>query len=189
MSQILQLDIAGNACGWISNRHAISMVASDRVIAGMGEKNFIFRGGHNRITGLRSEMTVNSIVLTTEKVVSHRLLSDYEPPLTNRALFVRDQFLCLYCGNRFATPQLTRDHVIPRSRGGGDGWSNSASCCRKCNQAKGNRTPEEWNRLLLAVPYMPNWHEYLYLKNSNRIITDQIDFLKTRFRVNSPLLQ
>ena len=40
------------------------------------------------------------------------------PLLTNRTLFQRDRNLCLYCGVQFAHSSLTRDHVIPASRGG-----------------------------------------------------------------------
>ncbi len=43
--------------------------------------------------------------------------------LTNRYLFRRDSYLCMYCGNKFTPKQLTRDHIIPRSRGGKDSWT------------------------------------------------------------------
>lgn len=48
---------------------------------------------------------------------------------------------CHYCGSE---NELTRDHVMPRSRGGTDDASNIVFACRSCNSAKGNRTPEEW---------------------------------------------
>lgn len=189
MTPILQLDIAGNPSTWVSHRDAISMVASDRVIIGLGDNEFLFRGGYNRLTGKRSEITVNSILLTRERVTSNRLDGSFEPPLTNKALFARDQYLCLYCGEEFSSQQLTRDHIIPSSRNGDESWSNSATACRRCNTAKGNQTPEEWGRLLLAVPYTPNWAEYLYLKHSKRVIlADQQAFLHARFQKDSPLL-
>ncbi len=189
MTPILQLDIAGNPSTWVSQREAICMMASDRIIAGLGENELLFRGGFNRLTGKRSEITVNSILLTRERVTSNRLDRSFEPPLTNKALFARDQYLCLYCGDKFTKHQLTRDHIMPRSRGGDESWSNSATACRRCNVAKGNQTPEEWGRLLLAVPYTPNWAEYLYLKHNRRfILADQQAFLHLRFQRNSPLL-
>ncbi len=188
MNTILQLDIAGNPCAWMTNQQAISLIACDRVVANLGECEYVFRGGTNRYSGRRSKVVVSSILLTKERVLARRMSRDFEPPLTNRSLFARDQNLCLFCGNTFPTGQLTRDHVIPRSRNGSNSWGNSATCCRKCNHAKGNRTPEEWGKLLLAVPFTPNWAEYLYLKNSNRIIADQMIFLKERFSKNSPLL-
>ena len=48
---------------------------------------------------------------------------------------------CAYCGG---PGPLTIDHVRPRSRGGTNAWENLLPACRPCNQAKGNRTPEEW---------------------------------------------
>lgn len=189
MTPILKLDIAGNPSTWVSHRYAISMMATNRVIVGLGENEFLFKGGFNRLTGKRSEVTVNSILLTRERVTSNRLQRNFEPPLTNRALFARDQYLCLYCGDEFSPYQLTRDHIMPRSRSGDESWSNSATACRRCNTAKGNQTPEEWGRLLLAVPYTPNWAEYLYLKHSKRVIlADQQAFLQARFQRNSPFL-
>lgn len=38
----------------------------------------------------------------------------------------------------------TRDHIVPRSRYGANNEANSALCCYRCNQEKGDRTPEEW---------------------------------------------
>lgn len=188
MIPILQLDIAGNPSAWVTHRSAISMEASDRIIANLGDEEFTFHGGYNRLSGQHSEVTISSIILTREKVVSNRLAKDYIPLLTNKSLFRRDDNMCLYCGETFSTRYLTRDHIIPKSRLGDESWTNSATACKGCNSKKANRTPEEWGHLLLAVPFSPNWAEYLYLKNSHRIIGDQQRFLKMRFPKNSQLL-
>lgn len=58
-------------------------------------------------------------------------------------IFERDGGACVYCGSR-EFPTL--DHIVPRSRGGGDGFDNLALACRSCNSSKGARTPEEWIR-------------------------------------------
>lgn len=188
MHSILQLDIAGNPSAWISSRDAISMKATDRVIACLGDNEFIFKGGHNRLSGIRSEIIVGSILLTTERVVPKRLSKDYQPPLTAKRLFARDAHRRQYCGHALSASQLTMDHVVPRSRGGRDSWTNLVTACRACNSAKRDRTPEEWGRLLTAVPFVPNWAEYLYLKNSKRIIAGQQAFLRARFPQHSRLL-
>ena len=108
------------------------------------------------------------------------------PPLSNRELFLRDGHLCMYCGREFSGFVLTRDHLIPLSRGGVDCWSNVVTACRGCNHAKGSRTPDEADMSLLAVPYVPNRAEYLVLSN-RRILADQMEFLKKRFRRSSRL--
>ena len=98
----------------------------------------------------------------------------------------RDQHLCMYCGGQFPGYLLTRDHLMPLSRGGADCWSNVVTACRGCNHAKGSRSPEEAGMSLLAVPYVPNRAEYLVLSN-RRILADQMEFLKKRFRRSSRL--
>jgi len=49
---------------------------------------------------------------------------------------------CAYCGAK-GVP-LEKDHIIPKSRGGTDRVSNLAVSCRRCNQAKGDRTADEF---------------------------------------------
>lgn len=43
---------------------------------------------------------------------------------------------CLACG---ATP-VTVDHVVPLSRGGGNGIANVQTLCGRCNSSKGDTT-------------------------------------------------
>jgi 5-methylcytosine-specific restriction endonuclease McrA len=94
----------------------------------------------------------------------------------------------MYCARDFAGTQLTRDHIQPRSRGGRDRWENVVAACRRCNQHKANRTPEEANMQLVALPFKPNNAEYLALLNSRRILGDQMEFLRSQFSKNSRLL-
>ena len=65
----------------------------------------------------------------------------YRPhaPLTRRAVFARDAWVCQYCGS--AAENL--DHVVPRSRGGLHVWENVVAACRRCNTKKKDRTPAE----------------------------------------------
>ena len=71
---------------------------------------------------------------------------------------------------------LSRDHVIPVSRGGRDVWTNSVTSCRRCNTKKANRSPEIAGMPLLYVPYVPNRHEHFILRN-RRILADQMEYL------------
>jgi len=75
--------------------------------------------------------------------------------LTRKNLFARDQNKCQYCGKRFATSELTLDHVVPSSRGGGNTWDNLACACVKCNSRKDNKTPSEAGMKLLTMPARP----------------------------------
>jgi len=67
--------------------------------------------------------------------------------VTNTFLFARDEYTCQYCGRHQADLRhrecLTRDHLVPISRGGGNEWHNVVTACSSCNTKKGNRLPDE----------------------------------------------
>jgi len=76
-----------------------------------------------------------------------------EIPLTRRNLLQRDRHTCQYCG--YTGDGLTLDHVVPRSRGGGESWENMVTACVRCNVRKGNRTPREAEMPLSSQPRKP----------------------------------
>jgi hypothetical protein len=84
------------------------------------------------------------------------------------------------------TRDLTRDHITPVSQGGHDRWSNVATACRRCNNYKGGRTPEQAVMELIAVPFTPNYAEYIYLKG-RRVLVDQMQYLLAHIPRSSPL--
>jgi 5-methylcytosine-specific restriction endonuclease McrA len=77
--------------------------------------------------------------------------------LTRRNVMFRDAHECQYCGRRPPVRDLNIDHVLPRSRGGGDSWENLVTACRVCNLRKGWKTPEEANMRLARAPFRPKW--------------------------------
>jgi 5-methylcytosine-specific restriction endonuclease McrA len=183
---ILRLDISGSPDTWIHWEEAVNLYSREMVAWTAGKSLFTFRGGVCRATGLRSEVTINSIIAIRRHHQIKYVRRTY-PPLNNRELFFRDGNLCMYCGKEMPDFELTRDHVKPVSRGGQNRWSNVVTACRTCNTRKGSRTPEEASMPLLAVPYVPNWAEYLALSN-RRILADQMNFLKTQFNSQERLL-
>ena len=72
--------------------------------------------------------------------------------LSRRAVFIRDQHLCQYCGS--AAENV--DHVIPRSRGGTHTWDNVVAACKRCNSRKENRLPHEVGLHLRSTPRAPH---------------------------------
>lgn len=71
-----------------------------------------------------------------------------------RTLWLRERKVCCYCGRPTrlhtkdgASDRATIDHLIPTCRGGADDDSNRASCCRRCNEAKGMLTEEEFRTM------------------------------------------
>lgn len=179
---ILKLDAGGLPVSWIRWQTAATLYSRERVRWEAGEERFTIYGGICAATGRRSSIEIGSIIAVADK---SRRYTHGAPLLTNRTLFQRDHNLCLYCGEMFPSSQLTRDHVYPASRGGESVWENCVTACRICNQRKDDRTPEEANMKLLAVPYTPNLAEYLILQN-RRILADQMEFLMAYARKHQP---
>jgi 5-methylcytosine-specific restriction endonuclease McrA len=100
----------------------------------------------------------------TMRLPSVIALKDYihsarRPAFTRFNVFLRDGFVCQYCGDRFPTPDLTFDHVIPRSRGGRTTWENVVTACGDCNLLKGSRLPRECGMLPRHAPRQPSTWE------------------------------
>jgi len=183
--RILRLNVAGQPIDWVSWQDAVCLYAREIVTWTLGEPVLHIRGGHSRIDSCQSSIDIHSIIACDGRVMGP---SKGVPPLTNEALFRRDLNVCLYCGGTFADFGLTRDHVVPTSRNGRDTWDNVVAACKRCNHHKGNRLLEECGLELMALPYVPNFAEYLALINSGRILGDQMDFLRKSFGKNSRLL-
>jgi len=171
---VLQLDISGRPQAWISPREAAVLYASDAVAWTLGDTFHVLRGGTQRTTGLQSRIEVHPIVAVRGAVPSRAWRQ--APALSNPKLFVRDRQVCAYCGGHFHLDDLTREHIVPVSRGGHDTWMNCITACRACNGHKGNRLPEEARMTLMYMPYVPSLHEDMILRG-RRIVADQMDFL------------
>lgn len=185
--QILRTDIAGMPLGWIDYRDAVRLHIQDRIAYRCGEVLFRLHGGICARTGRRSEVELHTIIAThgASKLLE-RMRDGYTPPLYNQALFQRDGYICLYCGETFPAAQLSRDHVRPLSQGGPDHWNNVVTACTHCNNRKAGRTPEAAGMQLLAIPFTPTHAEYLYLQGHS-ILADQMEFLRAHFPRTSPL--
>ena len=171
---VLQLDISGRPQAWISPREAAVLYASDAVAWTLGDTFHVLRGGVQRATGKQSRIEVHPIVAVRGTVPSRAWR--VTPALSNPKLFTRDRGFCAYCGGHFHIDELTREHIVPVSRGGSDSWMNCITACRACNGHKGNRLPEEARMTLLYLPYVPSLHEDMILRG-RRIVVDQMDFL------------
>lgn len=163
---------------WISPEEAAKYYCQNRVLFELGEAKQVLHGGWNK-QGRQSVVELSSIIACEGKVVSGK----GSISLCNVYLFRRDNHLCQYCAQKFRPCHLTRDHIIPRSKGGRDVWTNCATACSRCNGHKADRTPEQANMALIAVPFAPNIYERFYLMN-RRILGDQMAFLGSHFSAN-----
>jgi len=80
---------------------------------------------------------------------------EYEAMRRSSSLTDYDGKPCPYCGDTMQTDSETkypsRDHIIPRSRGGTDADRNLIIVCNACNYAKGDATLEQWHSHLVRV--------------------------------------
>jgi 5-methylcytosine-specific restriction endonuclease McrA len=100
-------------------------------------------------------------------------------PFSRANIYARDKHSCQYCGVRFASGELTFDHVVPVAQGGRKDWENIVTCCISCNRRKGGRTPAQAGMRLVRSPKRPvkvpavrvtfglrnapdSWRDYVY---------------------------
>lgn len=89
------------------------------------------------------------------RVLTYNRVPRQQVKFNRRNIYARDRNRCQYCGKRFATADLSLDHVVPRSQGGGTTWENLVCCCLRCNVRKGGRTPEQASMRLISQPVKP----------------------------------
>jgi 5-methylcytosine-specific restriction endonuclease McrA len=82
---------------------------------------------------------------------------------SRRNIFLRDDYVCQYCGERFDPKYLTCDHIIPKSRGGVTEWSNIVTSCNRCNLKKGDKLTDEIEMYPRKRPSRPNGFYLLML--------------------------
>ena len=83
---------------------------------------------------------------------------------SRKGVLLRDNHVCIYCGvmpgslsrdKVLTKTDFTVDHIVPRSRGGKDQWTNTACACYHCNHRKGSRLPHEAGMKMLWEPKIP----------------------------------
>jgi hypothetical protein len=185
---ILSLDTGGQPREWITWEKAVEYHYKGLVAWQTGSDDYTFMGGMSRMTGLQSSIQTQSIIAVKGTEVGKTLKrAKATPPISNKLLFRRDRHVCAYCVKVFEFGELTRDHIVPESKGGKDTWMNLVTACRRCNHTKGDSYGGKGDWPLAFVPYVPNRYEYLILSN-RRILQDQMDFLLTGVPKHSRLL-
>lgn len=170
----LVLNPGGEPLRWITYERYAYYKSRNSIVWSLGKREYTLRGGVNAKTMQQSTLPIESIIAIKNDSGKKRKAS--KPALTNSALFSRDNNTCAYCGGVFNRAKLTRDHVIPQSKGGPDTWENCVTCCFDCNQRKGNMLLEDSDMFLLYKPYAPSHHENLILRNK-KISNDQLEYL------------
>ena len=117
-----------------------------------------------------------SVVALKNFIMQHR-----RPVFTRFNVFLRDNFTCQYCYQRYSANELTFDHLVPRYFNGKTTWNNVVSACTSCNLKKGRRLLKHSDMKLKKMPTRPtsfqlqnngrnfppnflheSWRDYLY---------------------------
>ena len=114
----------------------------------------VLRYSEARVRSAEDSFAIPS-VLRLHEVVRRPLP---ELKISRKSVLARDSYTCVYCGSR---ETLTIDHVFPRHRGGENTWENVVCSCLKCNNKKGNRTPQECGLRLPHPPRKPRYIPYI----------------------------
>lgn len=172
LPKILTLDINGKPLTWVTYKEAAVYAVKDHIQWSIGN-NYFLTGGWNRIRQQVSKIKINDIIALKNTITKYSVVNPI-PSLNNTALFARDRSQCAYCGRLFRRSDLSRDHIIPTSKGGKDTWLNCVTACKRCNNKKGDSTAE---LPLKYQPFVPNRAEQLILSNYY-ILPAQLTYLE-----------
>ena len=142
--------------------------------------------GDRVLRGVRADYPVPSVIRRRTYVNVRRRRE--AAGMRRLRIYIRDRHRCQYCGERKSAAELTLDHILPRSRGGGGSPVNVVTACVPCNQRKGNRTPEEARMPLLTTQTLlraklerivlchyaearPEWRKYLFIEAAEAALT------------------
>lgn len=110
--------------------------------------------GDNVLRSPHQEFMVPSVIRLRHYVNVRR--KRRETAMKRARIYIRDRYRCQYCGDHKSAADLTLDHILPRAQGGATNPQNLVSACVRCNQRKGNRTPEQARMPLLTSQKLLN---------------------------------
>lgn len=80
-------------------------------------------------------------------------------PFNRENIWFRDMGRCAYCPKHLTLSELTFDHVVPRSKGGGTDWDNIVCACEDCNRRKAAKSVKDSGLTLRFEPRRPTTFE------------------------------
>ncbi|NJL19215.1 MAG: HNH endonuclease, partial [Bdellovibrionaceae bacterium] len=138
---VLVLNRLWQAVNVCSARRAFSLVFAGHaqiVDAGSGYQTFDFHQwrdlsheaqDHECVHTIHFRIRIPQIIV----LMMFDRLPKKDVKLTRQNVFLRDDFMCQYCGGKFDRKDLNIDHVVPRSHGGKTTWENVVCSCVPCN--------------------------------------------------------
>jgi 5-methylcytosine-specific restriction endonuclease McrA len=128
---------------------AIQIVTAKRALTLVfGGKALVEEVSHATVRTAKLTIRIPSVI----RLLAYRRIPRQNRALSRKGILLRDGNSCQYCRAVLPAKELTLDHVLPRSRGGGSTWENLVACCFRCNNRKGDRTPAEAGMTLAKPP-------------------------------------
>lgn len=87
-------------------------------------------------------------------LTTRRLIKEQVTDANWKILLIKFNHQCVYCGNE---ESITKDHIIPISKGGQHEFNNLVPACSSCNSRKSNHSLDEW--YTKQSFYSPTQHE------------------------------
>lgn len=115
------------------------------------EKAEVLETGGDKLRSARYALDIPLVIRLSRYIRMPHLRAS----CTRRAVLLRDEFTCQYCGTRLPSQLLTLDHIVPRARGGLTVWDNVVAACKDCNWRKGDRPLAEVKLTLRRPPKTP----------------------------------
>lgn len=137
---VLVLNACFEPCNVVTVKRALTLV--------LGGKAVVESPGKETVQTAHATFPVPSVI----RLIVYRRIPRMTRSVSRKNILLRDRFTCQYCGAVFVTSKLTLDHVVPRSKGGGNSWENLVTSCKPCNALKADRTPQEAGMRLLHKP-------------------------------------
>lgn len=121
------------------------------LVKGLESKGCIKIGDTNRDGTLYIILLPEEIPLVKEKlsIQQEPEEEDYFNNSEKRLIiFERDNWTCVYCGEKVTSANATLDHLIPQYKGGKNTEENLKTACLICNSIKSGKTYDE------AAPFL-----------------------------------
>jgi 5-methylcytosine-specific restriction endonuclease McrA len=153
----------------------ISIVSSKRALVLILEGKAVVVEEHPNLVVRSMKVTVKvPVMVALKEFIKAKRQYKATATLTRKNLFTRDNNTCQYCTRhaRELKPSefLTRDHVIPESRGGKSTWTNLVTACSTCNSKKSNHHLSDVDMTLLRKPFAPSSFDLWITLNEHKFV-------------------
>lgn len=71
--------------------------------------------------------------------------------IDKKYIYERDKGICTFCGRELLLRQISLDHYLPKSKGGPDDIFNLVLSCKKCNEYKKSRIPQDYKDKIIEL--------------------------------------